>query len=151
MCYSNYEQVIINGEIMKNSSSVFIIKSLAKSVFIGILFCTSVLLVLSFFVENLYKFVDLIIISVCFLGSIVCSRFCSSKMKKRRVFLGVISSILMLFVMTLMSAVFYREFRLDKFMIKLLVMSFGGILGSITIFKPDGKSKNKMKRVHKKA
>ena len=135
---------------MKNSSGIFVIKSLAKSVFVGVLFCTSVLLVLSFFVENLYKFVDFIIISVCFLGSIVCSRFCSSKMKKRRGFLGVISSILMLLVITLISVIFYREFRMDKFMIKLLVMSFGGILGSIRIFKPNGKSKSKMKRVSKR-
>ena len=135
---------------MKNSSGIFVIKSLAKSVFVGVLFCTSVLLVLSFFVENLYKFVDFIIISVCFLGSIVCSRFCSSKMKKRRGFLGVISSILMLLVITLISVIFYREFRMDKFMIKLLVMSFGGILGSIRIFRPNGKSKSKIKRASKR-
>ena len=135
---------------MRNSSSVFIIKSLAKSVFIGILFCTSVLLVLSFFVENLYKFIDFIIISVCFLGSIVCSQFCSSKVKKRRIFLGVISSILMLLVITLISVIFYREFRLDKFIIKLLVISFGGILGSIRIFGPNGKSKSKIKRASKR-
>ena len=135
---------------MKNSSSAFIVKSLAKSVFVGILFCTSILLILSFFVENLYKFIDFIIISVCFLGSIVCSRFCSSKMKKRRGFLCVISSILMLLAITLISVIFYREFRLDKFMIKLLVMSFGGILGSIRIFKPNGKSKSKTKKASKK-
>lgn len=135
---------------MKNSSGIFVIKSFAKSVFVGILFCTSVLLILSFFVENLYKFIDFIIISVCFLGSIVCSRFCSSKMKKRRGFLGVISSILMLLVVTLISVIFYREFRMDKFMIKLLVMSFGGILGSIRIFRPNGKSKSKIKRASKR-
>ena len=116
---------------------------LVKSILLGLALCVLLTAFTSLFALKLNKFlIKIFPFAIASIGSFMCSKYFVHNLKRHRLLYGIVASLVMSLLFTLISVLMWKGFPTKNSLIRMGAMLVSGVIASIEIT-----PKSRMKRI----